>query len=54
MVPTMENSRETFCKQALYTFRTAALVEDNGKATNSTNYRYRLTEETMKMIWQKK
>ena len=38
-----ENSRETFRKQALHRFRTAALVEDNGKATNSPNYRYRLT-----------
>ena len=26
-----ENSRETFRKQALHRFRTAALVEDNGK-----------------------
>lgn len=55
-----ENSRETFRKQALHRFRTAALVEDNGKATNSPNYRYRLTEETLKMLktlqsieWQK-
>ena len=45
-----ENSRETFRKQALHRFRTAALVEDNGKATNSPNYRYRLTEETLKMM----
>lgn len=45
-----ENSRETFRKQALHHFRTAALVEDNGKATNSPNYRYRLTEETLEMI----
>lgn len=45
-----ENSRETFRKQALHSFRTAALVEDNGKATNSPNYRYRLTEETLKMV----
>ncbi|MDE7269259.1 MAG: restriction endonuclease [Acetatifactor sp.] len=45
-----ENSRETFRKQALHHFRTAALVEDNGKATNSPNYRYRLTEETLQMI----
>ena len=55
-----ENGRETFRKQALHRFRTAALVEDNGKATNSPNYRYRLTEETLKMLktlqsieWQK-
>ena len=38
-----ENSRETFRKQAMHHFRNAALIEDNGKATNSPNYRYRLT-----------
>ncbi len=45
-----ENSREAFRKQALHRFRAAALVEDNGMATNSPNYRYRLTEETLKML----
>lgn len=45
-----ENSRETFRKQALHRFRTAALVEDNGKATNSPNYRYRLTDETLQLL----
>lgn len=45
-----ENSRETIRKQALHHFRTAALIEDNGKATNSPNYRYRLTAETLEMI----
>ena len=45
-----ENSRETFRKQALHHFRNAALVEDNGRVTNSPNYRYRLTEETLQMI----
>lgn len=45
-----ENSRETFRKLALHRFRTAALVEDNGMATNSPNYRYRLTEETLQML----
>lgn len=45
-----ENSRETFRKQALHRFRTAALVEDNGKPTNSPNYRYRLTNETLQLI----
>ena len=45
-----ENSRETFRKQALHHFRTAAVIEDNGKATNSPNYRYRLTEESLEMI----
>ncbi len=47
-----ENSRETFRKQALHPFRTAALVEDNGKPTNSPNYRYRLTEETLQLLKQ--
>lgn len=45
-----ENSRETVRKQALHRFRTAALVEDNGKATNSPNYKYRLTKETVKLL----
>ena len=45
-----ENSRETFRKQALHSFRTAALIEENGKATNSPNYRYRLTEETVELL----
>lgn len=44
-----ENSRETFRKQALHHFRNAALAEDNGQATNSPNYRYRLTEETLQV-----
>lgn len=47
-----ENSRESFRKQALQEFRTAALVEDNAKATNSPNYRYRLTDETLQLIRQ--
>ena len=45
-----ENSRETFRKQALHHFRTAAIVEDNGKATNSPNYRWRLTSEFLNVI----
>lgn len=45
-----ENTRETFRKQALHPFRIAALVEDNGLATNSPNYRYRLTNEFLKVI----
>lgn len=45
-----ENSRETFRKQAMHQFRNAALTEDNGKATNSPNYRYRITEETLTLI----
>lgn len=47
-----ENSRETFRKQALHRFRTAALVEDNGKPTNSPNYRYRLTNEVVDLMKQ--
>ncbi len=45
-----ENSRETIRKQALHHFRLAAIVEDNGLATNSPNYRYRLTEEAKKLL----
>lgn len=45
-----ENSREAFRKQALHNFRTAAVAEDNGMATNSPNYRYRLTEEISQML----
>lgn len=45
-----ENSRETFRKQALHRFRTAAVVEDNGKATNSPNYKYRITEEALQLL----
>lgn len=45
-----ENSRETFRKQALHHFRNAAFIEDNGKATNSPNYRYRLTSEMLSLL----
>ncbi len=45
-----ENSRETFRKQAMHHFRNAAFIEDNGKATNSPNYRYRLTDEMLSLI----
>lgn len=45
-----ENSRETFRKQAIHHFRNAALIEDNGKATNSPNYRYRITDESLELI----
>ena len=45
-----ENSRETIRKQAMHHFRNAAFIEDNGKATNSPNYRYRLTDEMLKVI----
>ena len=45
-----ENSRETIRKQAMHAFKQAALVEDNGKATNSPNYCYRLTEESIQLF----
>lgn len=45
-----ENSRETIRKEALHRFRTAALVEDNGQATNSPNYRYRVTPEALECL----
>lgn len=45
-----ENSRETIRKQALHHFRNAAFIEDNGKATNSPNYRYRLTGEMVELL----
>lgn len=45
-----ENSRETFRKQAMHAFRTAAIIEDNGLATNSPNYRYRLTAEALSVL----
>lgn len=45
-----ENSRETFRKQAVHHFRTAAIIEDNSKATNSPDYRYRLTAEFLTVL----
>ena len=45
-----ENSRETFRKQAIHHFRTAAIIEDNNLATNSPNYSYRLTKETLTIL----
>lgn len=45
-----ENSRETFRKQAMHQFRDAALIEDNSKPTNSPNYRYRITGETLNLL----
>lgn len=45
-----ENSREQFRKQAMHPFRMAALIEDNGKPTNSPNYRYRITAEFLAVI----
>ena len=45
-----ENSRETIRKIALHHFRIAAIIEDNGMATNSSNYRYRLTKEFFSLV----
>ena len=45
-----ENSRETIRKQAMHNFRNAAFIEDNGVATNSPNYRYRLTNEMVELL----
>lgn len=45
-----ENSRETIRKQAIHPFREAAIIEDNGKATNSPDYRYRITSEVLEII----
>lgn len=45
-----ENSRETFRKQAIHHFRIAGIIEDNSKATNSPNYKYRLTAEFLNLI----
>lgn len=46
------NTRETIRKQAIHHFRNAAIIEDNGKPTNSPNYRYRLTDEFLEMVKQ--
>ena len=45
-----ENSRETFRKQAMHHFRNAGFIEDNDKATNSPDYRYRITNEMLSLI----
>lgn len=45
-----ENSRETFRKTAMHNFRNAALIEDNGEATNSSRYKYRITDEFLNVI----
>jgi hypothetical protein len=45
-----ENSRETFRKQALHHFRSAAIIEDNEKPTNSPNYSYRITDEALNLL----
>lgn len=45
-----ENTRETIRKECMHPFRESALIEDNGKATNSPNYRYRITDESLKLL----
>lgn len=45
-----ENSRETIRKTAMHPFRDAAFIEDNGKPTNSPNYRYRITDELLDVV----
>jgi len=45
-----ENTRETIRKQAMHNFRNAAIIEDNGKATNSPNYQYRITSEALALL----
>lgn len=45
-----ENSRESIRKNVIHPFRYAAIVEDNGKATNSPNFKYKLTDEFLNLI----
>lgn len=45
-----ENSRETIRKNCLRPFRDLAIIEDNGLASNSGKYKYRLTDEMLELI----
>lgn len=45
-----ENSRETIRKKCLRPFRDLAIIEDNGLASNSGKYKYRLTDEIIELI----
>jgi len=45
-----ENSRETFRKQAIHHFLRAALIETNNQATNSPNFKYRITDEFLSVL----
>lgn len=45
-----ENSRETIRKNCLRPFRDLAIIEDNGLASNSGKYKYRLTSEMLELI----
>lgn len=45
-----ENSRETIRKNCLRPFRDLAIIEDNGLASNSGKYKYRLTNEILELL----
>jgi len=45
-----ENTRETIRKDVIHQFRDGAIIEDNGLATNSPKYKYRLTKEFFELI----
>ena len=45
-----ENSRETIRKNCLRPFRDLAIIEDNGLASNSGKYKYRLTNEMLELL----
>ena len=45
-----ENSRETIRKNCLRPFRELAIIEDNGLASNSGKYKYRLTDEMLDLL----
>ena len=44
------NTRETIRKDSVHQFRDAGIIEDNGTATNSPNYRYKLTQEMLELV----
>ncbi len=45
-----ENSRESIRKDCLRPFRDMAIVEDNGLASNSGNFKYRITDEVLELL----
>lgn len=45
-----ENTRENIRKTAIHRFITAAIIEAHSNATNSPNYRYRITTESLALI----
>lgn len=45
-----ENSRESIRKGTLHPFRDLAIVEDTSLASNSGNYKYRLTDEILELL----